>query len=137
MFSSFKNFLIYSTSASSELGENLSEGCPEQRKTLSLGQLPVPSRWVSLGPARFSFFWRTSFSHPWCFTAWRSLFNPKLFQEEGPFPRSHVTKSPRTQRTLSSLTGAPPAQTTPTGPPVCTPYPCNPQVSTILGTLLT
>ena len=53
MFSSFSKKVIYLTSAYSWFGENLSEGCPEQRKTLSLGQLPVylhnGYHWAPLG----------------------------------------------------------------------------------------
>ena len=69
MFSSFSKKVIYLTSAYSRFGENLSEGCPEQRKTLSLGQLPaylVGYHWAPLG---FISFGKLLSSHPGYFTA--------------------------------------------------------------------
>lgn len=68
MFSSFKIFvLIYSTSAYSQFGENLSEGCPQQRKT------PESSRRVSRGPAGLCFFWRAGFSVPLRGVSWLAV----------------------------------------------------------------
>ena len=104
MFSSFSKKVIYLTSAYSQFGENLSKGCPEQRKTLSLGQLPVYLRdgyhWALLG---FISFGELLSSHPGYFTAWGSLFSYKLLQKELPFPRNQVTKYLSSTKRTSSF----------------------------------
>lgn len=88
MFSSFSKKVVYLTSAYSQFGENLPEGCPEQRKTLSLGQLLVylhdGYHWTPLG---FLSFGMLLSSHPGYFTAWGSLLSHKLLQKELPLPR--------------------------------------------------
>ena len=88
MFSSFSKKVVYLTSAYSQFGENLPEGCPGQRKTLSLGQLLVylhdGYHWTPLG---FISFGKLLSFHPGYFTAWGSLLSHKLLQKELPLPR--------------------------------------------------
>ena len=64
----------------------------QSKGKLSLGRLPIPSRWLSLGPAWFYFFWRTVFFSPLVFHDLGFIIGSQVTPEELPFPRSQVTK---------------------------------------------
>lgn len=89
VFFLFKKGSILDKCLFSEVWENLPEGCPEQRKTLSLRPsyliyLHDGYHWTPLGFLSFGMFLS---SHPGYFTAWGSLLSTSCTRKNFPFQK--------------------------------------------------